>query len=209
MDCMNLFLDILVAFGTLAVVVLAIWGEKIRAKLTPAKLSIRPHTLKGDPTVLKTAVQGDGGVKVMYYHLKVVNERRWLPAQDCRVSLTGLSRRGPDGKFHAVPMAVPLPFNWAPAPHTPARVTVTKEQVFDFGSLQEGATRFVPALTYITHNFQGYVQKGEAVRFFVEIDAANFISSSPAVFEVAWDGAWSAEPEQMQHHLRITEVNER
>jgi len=90
----------------------------------------------------------------------------------------------------------------------PQQVTIAKEQVLDFGCIAEGSDHFRPLLQTYPNNFQGYVQKDQAVRYIVEIDATNFASSRPRVFEVAWDGQWFFEPEKMEQHLRITEVDE-
>lgn len=198
----TLIINGLVALGTLLVAAVAIWGGWFQAKLAPPKLVIRPHTLGGDLTWY-----GDGS-KVMLYHLKVSNERGWSPARNCRVLLTGLSRRGPDGLFHTVRMAVPFRFVWAPAETMPATVTLVNEQIFDFGRLAEGDVRFMPALDGYPNNFQGYVQANEAVRFHLQIDASNFVSPRYQVFEVAWDGKWSDDAEKMAQHLRAREIVE-
>ena len=195
-----LVIEALVAAGTIAVAILAIWGEWFRSRLAPPKLTIRPHTLQGDPT------RTSEGKPVMYYHLKVVNQRPWLAVTNCRVLLMGLSRRGPDGLFHSVPMAVPLQFVWAPAETTPTVITLVKEHILDFGLLMKDGTRFVPALYSYSNNFQGYIHANEAVRFHVGIDATNFASSRYQVFEVAWDGSWSYVPSEMSQHLRFREV---
>lgn len=210
MSTAKLVIDSLVAIGTLAVAVMAIWGEKVRSWLAPPKLAIRPHILRGTPTrlTMEGAVNVGGGRRVMYYHLKVVNLRPWLSVHNCRVLLKDLSRRGPDGRFHAVPMPVPLQFVWANEGDTPQRVTVTKENIFDLGRLLEGAERFEPLLYLYSNDFQGFVEKGQAVHYHLEIDASNFVSPKQQVFEVAWDGEWFYEPENMEHHLRISEINE-
>lgn len=210
MTTSKLVIDILVAVGTLAVAVMAIWGEKVRSWLAPPKLVIQPHTPRGSPTRLTNqgTIDPSGGQRVMYYHLKVVNLRPWLTVHNCRVLLKGISRRGPDGRFLAVPMPVPLQFIWANEGDTSQRVTVTKENVLDFGWLIEGAERFNPLLYLYSNDFQGYVEMGQAVRYHLEIDASNFVSPRPQVFEVAWDGEWHYEPERMQHHLRVSEVDE-
>ena len=198
-SAIHLVIDSTVAIGTLAVAVLAIWGEWIRSVLAPAKLTIRPHTLKGDPTSSR-------GFQLMYYHLKVVNERRWLPVTNCRVLLKGLSRRRPDGHFHAVPMAVPLQFVWAPAEVTPPVITVQSEHILDFGFVSEDSNRFAPVLYSYANNFEGYVGPNEAVRFHIEIEASNFSSTRYQVFEVSWDGTWSHDPTVMACHLIIREI---
>ncbi len=210
MTTAELIIEGLVAFGTIAVAVVAIWGERVRSLLTPPKLVIQPHTLRGDPTQLTPpgVVIPGGGLRAMYYHLKVVNVRPWLTVHNCRVLLKGISRRGPDGRFHPVPMAVPISYVWAPAEAMPQQVTITKDQVMDFGRIAEHSERFEPLLQTYSNNFQGYVRKDEAVRYYLEIDASNFASPRPHVFEVAWDGQWFFEPEKMEHHIRISEVNE-
>ena len=57
MSTLKLTIDSLVAAGTLAVAVMAIFGEKVRACLAPLKLRIEAHNLHG---------------------------RRWEPRVDCR-----------------------------------------------------------------------------------------------------------------------------
>jgi len=160
------------------------------------------HTPEGDPT--KTT----DGSRLMYFHLKVVNDRRWLPATNCRVLLMGLSRRGPDNIFHPIPMAVPLNFVWAPSEITPPVITLVKEQILDFGYVPENGNKFVPTLYSYANNFQGLVGPNEAVRFHLEIQATNFSAGRYQVFEVAWDGQWSYEPQTMARHLRLREIRE-
>jgi hypothetical protein len=144
----------------------------------------------------------------MYYHLKVKNQRPWLKAESCRVLLTGMTRRGPDGIFHPVELAVAPQYVWAPAELTPPVITLAREQVLDFGVVPEGAAEFRPLLYSLAHNFQGYVHANEAVRYHLAIEAANYSSRRNQVFEVAWDGQWSYEPATMSQHLRIREIVE-
>jgi hypothetical protein len=138
-----------------------------------------------------------------------VNLRPWLNVQNCRVLLTGIVRRGPDHQFHEIPFPVPSPFIWSGEEHSSETRTITKMPVIlDFGRLVEGSSRFEPRLRHAPNNFDGFVAKGEAMRYELEIDASNFTSPRPQVFEVAWDGEWNAEPEQMERHLRITEIED-
>jgi hypothetical protein len=195
----KLILDGLVAFGTIAVAILAIWGDWFRAKFAPSKLVMLLHNKNGEPTMF-------GQTRAMYYHLKVVNRRLWLPGKDCRVLLKGLSRRGPDGMFNPISLPVPLQYIWAPAEFTAPVVTVVKEQIVDFGVVREGGNRFVPTLYTTPTSFSGHVGPNEAVRYHLEIEAVNF-SSQRQIFEVAWDGVWSHEPSTMAQHLVIKEVD--
>jgi hypothetical protein len=203
----KLVIDILVAIGTLAVAVMAIWGDKVRSWLSPPKLIIQAHNLRGAPTTLtlRNVVDPSGGQRAIYYHLKVVNVRPWLTVNNCRVLLTGIARRGPDGQFHNAPMAVPFQFVWAPARSLPEQLTITKERVLDFASICEGKNSVCPSLYEFPNDFQGYVRSGEAVRYQIEIDASNFVSKKPQYFEIAWDGEWCFEVDQMERHLKISE----
>jgi hypothetical protein len=80
-----------------------------------------------------------------------------------------------------------------------------KEQAVDFGVVREDDQRFIPTLYTTPSSFSGYVGPNEAIRFQVEIEAVNF-TSGRQIFEVAWDGVWSHEPEAMARHLRVQEV---
>ena len=134
--------------------------------------------------------------------------RPWLSVKNCRVLLKGISRREVDHLFHPYPLVVPLQFQWAPASSSPSLVTITKEHVLDLGLALEGSERFVPALYNVPNKFDGFVEAGDAVRYELAIEADNYSSDRYQVFEVAWDGVWKFEPEEMEKHLRIREVKE-
>jgi hypothetical protein len=145
----------------------------------------------------------------MYFHLKVVNSRDYVPARDCRVLLTAIKRRRPDGKtFEPVPMPVPVQFVWSPLGESPQNAVVTKQRVFDFGYVVENGTKFVPAFYTQLNNFEGFVLKDQVLRFYLEIDAANFASRSSQIFEVGWNGQWDEAPDKMRHNLVISEVKD-
>lgn len=125
----------LTAIGTLAVAVLAIWGDWFRAKFAPGKLTIEIHNHAGDLTHL--TLPNGGLMHTYFFHLKIVNKRHWISPKNCRVLLQAMSKRGPDNEFHPIPMAVPLQFVWAPAEITPPVVTIHHKQIIDFGIMTE------------------------------------------------------------------------
>ena len=65
------------AIGTLLVAIVAIWGDWVRAKLAPPKLTIEKHNFKGSLTNFSS------GQKVIFYHLKVINHRYWFSSRNC------------------------------------------------------------------------------------------------------------------------------
>lgn len=89
----NAIINSIMAIGTIAVAILAIWGDSIRAKFVGPKLSLVPHNLRGSVVPLTN------GRRSIYYHLKVVNNRNTVSATNCRVLLTIMWSKVQNGKF--------------------------------------------------------------------------------------------------------------
>jgi hypothetical protein len=218
---METLIDAVVAIGTLAVAIIAIWGDRLRAWLAPAKLVIEcvdtnpslgqlaifePPKL---PSGMMIATDPNAPTRAMWYNLKVVNKRPWMASRNCRVLLKAISRRGPDGQYHLEKFAVPRQFWWAPSESTPAEITLVREHVFDFGQIGDRAdNEFVPTIFGIPANFPGFVGIKESLRYSLEIVADNFVSPRYQVFEVSWDGLWDEHPETMARHLTIREIKD-
>lgn len=198
----SLVIQAVIAIGTITVAVLAIWGQWIRSKLAPPKLSIQPHNLRGIVT------RFTDGPRVIYYHLKVINHRSWVSAKNCRILLRSIYRQGPNRQFQPVPLPVPPQFVWSPAPVTPPLITLTRGEIIDFGRLTENATRFEPVLYWYPNNFQGYVEQNDVVRYCLEIVADGYTSKRYHVFEVAWNGEWSENLDEMAKNLIIREITQ-
>jgi hypothetical protein len=79
---------------TLAVVVVAIWGEKLRQLWTKPKLQI----VLEEPAFNVT----QNGIRGWYYILRVRNERLSSPANNVRVLLTNIYKRAPNGSWQEV-----------------------------------------------------------------------------------------------------------
>jgi hypothetical protein len=69
-------------------------------------------------------------------------------------------------------MAVSWQFVWAPAEFMPSAITLLREQVLDFGYIQEHGDGYIPRLYATPFNFQGFVGAHEAVRYQLQIEAA-------------------------------------
>jgi hypothetical protein len=97
-------------------------------------------------------------------------------------------------------------FVWSPAEFTPAVINVATDQTLDFGYVSEGAPHFVPRLAVLLNDFQGLVAANNAFRFSLEVCAEGYRAKKYQVFEVAWDGKWSTNLDEMAQHLRINEI---
>ncbi len=108
------------ALGTVAVFVVAIWGDQIRAKLAPPKL----HVELSDPKGLRitqfirpeesdegTMQQAQKTIQSRYYHLRVINEKRFPVAHEVQVVIASLEGEGPD-RYPQVIFRIPLPLTW-------------------------------------------------------------------------------------------------
>jgi hypothetical protein len=201
MALFNTIINLLTAIGTISVAILAIWGDWVRSRWAGPKLTLVPHdNFRG------TFMPRKNNAGVIFYHLKVVNRRYPVNATRCRVMLKTMKRADKDGIFKEVHLACPLPFVWSPSEISPPCITVGRDQVLDFGRIEEGSNHFLPQLHLYTGNFGGYVYANEAMRYGLEIESDNFISPRLQVFEVKWNGKWSEDPDRMSENLQIREV---
>lgn len=193
--------DALIALGTVAVAVLAIWGQWFRSKLAGSSLLIEQYNFRGTLTNMNNGKRG------IYYHLVVRNMRKWSPAQNCRVMLRALERRGTDGQYHPERLSVPLQFVWAPAGFTPVSPTIVDEQVLDLGFVVENGQNFTPAFYVTTVDFKGYVSANDSVRYHLQVISDDFASKKFIVIEVSWNGNWSDNLDKMEKNLIIKVVS--
>jgi hypothetical protein len=200
---LNLFIQLLTAIGTIAVAVIAIWGDWIKIKLTPPKLKIIALNIKGELTNFTSNKS-----RVIYYHLKVINSRPWSNARNCKVLLRAISKELPSGQFQNQPLNTNPSFIWTPAEITPQTINLSKEHAFDFGYLEENCQEFRLALNVIPNNFEGFVRKNQKIRYSLQPYADNYISEKYQVFEVAWNGYWSDNMSTMAKNLTIREIIE-
>jgi hypothetical protein len=199
--CFNTLVNLGVAIGTIAVAIAAIWGDWLRDRLNPSKARIAVHNVKGK----KEGDPARGG-RLIFYHLKVVNETRWKTLHNSRVLLTEIQRKHPDGSFHVDPFPVPRQFVWAPSELSPIAVSFSDERIFDFGVLYFSDATFRPSLYVQGGELNANVTRDQAVRYRLEIVADNFHQRAGQLFEVAFNGVCSEDLEEMSRNLVIREV---
>ncbi len=225
------WVNLVMAVATCAAVVVALFHDWFKSKLASPKLKLVKQNFRGKITGLFTADGKQVGTAI-YYHLRVVNDRRWAPAANCMVMLTGIEKRGADGRYFPLPLSVPLQFTWSPHPSSPVK-TVAHDAVVDLGRLESHEPpmaanlqallgqvpkapgeaqppplrRFLPALYQYTDHFEGIVGAGDAVRYWIEVRADNYSHVQPQVFQVAWDGKWSKNLDEMERSLVIREID--
>jgi hypothetical protein len=212
--CVELIIQALIAAGTLAVALVAIWGDWFRSKFAAPKLKIELVDPVG--TILRLSdlpgIQTTQQRHAFWVNAKVVNLRRWTTPKNCRVLLRSLAQRGPDNVYEQIPLTVPLQYVWSPSQITPSSVDIPHEQYFDFGCIAEHPVfpprHFRPMLYSYTNDFRGYLQANQSIRYSLQIQADNFASENYQVFEVSWDGEWNSDITVMRVHIKIREIKE-
>ncbi len=199
-DVINAIAQIFTAIGTISVAILAIWGDKIRAAIAGPKLELKLRDIRGDLTFRANQK------RTIYYHLQLTNKRKWSPAKYVRVLVTGIAKKRPDGTYFPEPLPIPVQLTWAIPQFHELLPTIATNDVCDLGFLDEDAQRFNLSLYVVPNNFRGYVESGQSMRVSIVTSAHNYQSKSPFVLEVAWDGTWSSDMDEMQRHLVIKEV---
>lgn len=191
----NLIIQFFIAIGTCGAVMVALWGEWIKYYLWPLSLRIEPHNTKG--------VLG-GDPDSIYYHLRVVNSRKWRIAKNCRVNLLEIHKQYPNGEFYPIPIVVESSFFWSPRSGSRINYDVNDWKEFDFLiSVQNHNVR--PLISFYPREFEGNVSPGGKVRYVLQIVAEGF-RSERQIFEVAWDGNWTTNLAEMGRHLTIREL---
>ncbi|SRR6266702_1841998 len=187
--------------GTIVLAIVAIWGHVIRMKWFGPKLRIALKSAKGEVSMFSD------GVISRYYHLSVWNERRASPAHNVRVVLRALYRPIADGTMSQITLSGPLQLTWRFQGNHPQFQTVGAESTCDFGYLRKGE---VFNLSTLFHHISFDPTIGKGQKIIVSIIAlADEVESNELVLEVAWNGEWSEDSDEMMKHLVIKECSRR
>ena len=216
-DCyININWEALTAIGTIAVAIVAIWGDWFRAKFASPKVRLVVQDMRGDKRFVNP--HGEFPIanpqKAIYFCLRVENRRPWLTAKNCKVRLRAVHRRVPDGQFCREPLVVPLFYKWSPASYEVSDVQDIKhDAILDFGRIIERDDKFEPTLDGTSSNFNMFVKADEVVRYSLQVVADNFVSPKSQVFEVEWNG-FSSDVEEIKRRqslkpiLKVREVTQ-
>jgi hypothetical protein len=164
------------------------------------QLKIELHNSEG------VVVPSGQGAETIYFHLKVVNTRKWSGAKNCEGLLVEVQTKLTNNDFSSIPLAVPRKFEWTPASQKIVGMTIFDEAVFDSVRIESVETFVKPCVKRTWRdrqvNFIGFINPGEVKRYVIQIVAENTPSSKQTI-EIAWDGTW---PENSAGHLVISKI---
>jgi len=195
------------ALATLLLGVVAIWGDRIKAKLFGPRLELTLHDPQGELIPLR--VQGGSHtVPGRYYHLRVINPRRNSPAHNVRVVLTGVGRPSADGQLVPQRLSGPIQLGWQHQYARPQFQTIGPQSICDLGYVVEGGNFHISTLFPPPNNVDGVVRPGEKVQLEI-VAVADEVESKPLRVEIAWNGKWSEDCGTMAGNLVVREVGPR
>jgi len=196
----SIFINVLIAIGTISAVIVALFGNRIQNKIFRPKLSVVVLDGKGDLTKFTN------GSRVIYYHLRFINEKKSVTIKNCKVYLKKILKRGADNNYHNVPLPVPTKFCWAGRSDKNETVDIVTEQVLDFGFIIENDIEFKPVVEPIFNNFKGFLKQGESIRYQLEIIADNYRPKGLITIETSWNGNWSDNLSIMESNFIIKKI---
>ncbi|MFH1919075.1 MAG: hypothetical protein ABIP48_04190 [Planctomycetota bacterium] len=209
----DLVIGFFVAVGTIAVALLAIWGESARRWALGPRLRLEKVVHKNEPEWVPTQSE-------WYFHLRVENTSS-RPAVNCCVRLRRFERLDKDGKRADESFVVPLQYCW-PFSAAGDNPTITADpgkgvrrivnnEVIDFGSLKrengKEEVRFRPWL-YAPSDFceRAFLSPGDTGWYHLEIISDEFTSRICQVFKVEYsEHGWTVDKNEIRKHLKITE----
>ena len=193
---------------TLLAVVVALFGEKLRARWFPPILKLKILRREGEKAPITRLNQQGVAEHVddsRYYHLQVWNKWRWPLAEQVQVCLIRIDEPGPSGNLQVV-WTGNVPLRWRHQEFVPLLQTVGSAKDCDFCAVlkKDGALLLMPLL--VPNNLNA--RRQGKCSFVAWVQArSNQADSKVLRVQVSWDGLWEDGDTEMQRHLVVEELN--
>ena len=193
-----------IAAGTILAVLVALFGEQLKAKFLPPKLRINLRDQRGEKTILARS-SPSGTVEhlddVRYFHVRISNQRRTSPAHGVQVYLTTIQEPKLNGYFQTVWVGE-VPLQWRDQQVNTITQTIGADKDCDFCMVRK-EERTLYLLPLVVPNNLNARRKG-ACSFVASLQArSNEADSETVHIEVKWDGRWEDNDIEMQQHLVV------
>lgn len=193
------------AAGTLAAVVVALFGDRIRKNIFPPLLELSLRNSEGEKTGV-TLQAPDGTLRKTegrWYHGRVVNKRRWSTANEVQVFLLRLEQKDASGALRTTWVGE-IPIRWKHQEASPLTRTVGHPYDCDLCSTVAGKWVDLHPIV-IPNNLEfRHLSPCSLVATF----QARSIEADSNEFRLAidWDGKWSDDTEEMKGHMVVRQV---
>ena len=193
-----------VAFGTIFLAVIALWGDQLRRLLWPPKLRLGILSAEGEE-----AQVGDDRRPARFYHLKVSNERRSSPAKRVQVYLLQVEVPRADGEFRGA-WAGAVPIRWRHQEVHPLARDLGPDADCDLCGVVKASSavpsnqlRLYPLVA--PHTMATVYEQATRLRLTFQAQAIEADSELLRV-EISWDGEWADGAKEMTGHLVLAET---
>lgn len=199
-------------FVTFLVVLAALFGEWVRARLFKPKLRLILEKPRGEEaeTGIRSPPTEDGTVEVRkeaarYYHLRVSNQRRWSPATQVQVYLLRIDERGPDRQYRPQWSGeIPLLWQYYEA-LSPIR-TIGPSRNCALCSIVKGKwVGLHPAVMPL--GFRDQYRDTANLRLLLQAQSIE-INSDTLLVQIDWDGKWEDGEAEMARHMVVSFVSD-
>ena len=207
---LNWWVQFAVAVGTIATVLVALFGQAFRKKFFPPGLQIDFPSALGEKT--RVMLQWMENAKTMsrmedarYHHVRVRNSRRWSPATHVQVVLLRVEEPYASGAMIPVWYG-DVPFIWRHQSQMPSSKTVGTDAFADVCSVVKG--KWLQLHLLVAPNNLETVRRS-ACQFIVTVQVRSNEMDSPAIrLKISWDGSWHDGAEEMRRHLTVEKLQE-
>lgn len=194
------------AFGTVTAVAVALFAQHFRPKFFPPILRLRIYDTRGEQAKahLSHPVSPSRMESVVYYHVRVENERRWSTAHNVRVFLLKLERLGVDGKPYIEWSSDGIPLKWQfQEVHPQARAIGHAANVDLVSVVKDKFLELHPLIK--PHALDTRYEGGCDI--YLTLQARSDEADSPELrVRIAWDGGWHVSREEMLRCFSVREV---
>jgi hypothetical protein len=200
----------LTAVGTVGTVIVALFGNRLRALLAAPRLQIELG--EGGPNGVRVGVRERFDGKEIdtvgrWYRLRVENKRRWSPAKDVRMLLLRLEQPDAAGNYRTHWVGE-IPLVWTNQQVVPLTPTIGAPHECDFCSLVKHSNgRHTLSLCPLIQPFNLPLSWQEGVRYRLTLQARG-VESDSNVFrvEISWDSQWADDTIDMANQLAVKPV---
>ncbi len=198
-----LYVNILVAIGTIGSVIVALFGNWIRLTFSPPNLIVGLLSDEGEKIDVSNATTGQKVDEARYYHLLVSNRRRWFTATNTDVRLLQVEEPAPGGSWRTTWKAT-VPIHCRHQESNPLKHNIGSAMDFDICSVwKTGRVQIHPI---IAPNNLKTVWNGPCDLILSLQATSTEVDSRVVRLRISWDGKWQDGAKEMQDHFKIREA---
>jgi len=204
---LNWVAQLLIAVGTIGAVIVALFGGRLRHWMFPPRLVISLADTRGTSTPVHITNPQDGSVRETqgrWYHVRVENRSRWSPATQTQLYLLRVEVLDAAGG-NRISWVGDVPMRWAHQEIHPLARTIGHPANCDLCSVVRD--KWV-ALHPLIEPHALTVRHRERCHLWATVQARSVEADSSFLrVEIAWDGLWSDDTEQMASHMIVRAVS--